>query len=259
MATRPTTRRPYGLLARYYDLFFLEHRAAVDAAREHVLGTVMSGVRSACDLACGTGTTAVSLAQRGIQTFAVDVSPAMCRLTREKARAAGVKVEVLRSDMRELRLPEAVDLVVCEGDALNHLPRKADLGAVTTSVARALRPGGRFYFDVNNRLGFESYWSGNVWIEKPGVVVVMRLGHAAGKDQAWSDIEWFLREGRTWRRRRERVEEVCWSGDEIHAALEEAGLTEVQEWDACPFFGEGSPVRPGCRTLFLARKPAGPR
>lgn len=70
-------------------------------------------------------------------TIAVDNSPGMCRQAREKARRAGVLLRVLRADMRTFRLPEPVDLMICEGDAINHLDRKAELTRVVRSVARA--------------------------------------------------------------------------------------------------------------------------
>jgi SAM-dependent methyltransferase len=66
----------------------------------------------------------------------------------------------MRGDMRNFRLPERGDLVLCEFDALNHVPRKEDLARVANSVSRALRPGGHFFFDVNNRLAFEKFWPG---------------------------------------------------------------------------------------------------
>ncbi len=71
--------------------------------------------------------------------------------------------------MRAFRLTEPVDLVLCEFDALNHIPRKPDLARVASAVARALRPGGHFYFDVNNRLAFETIWPGTWWVEDPDV------------------------------------------------------------------------------------------
>jgi SAM-dependent methyltransferase len=48
-------------------------------------------------------------------------------------------------------------------DVLNHVPEKADLALVAKAVCRALRPGGYFYFDVNNRLAFEKLWPGTMW------------------------------------------------------------------------------------------------
>jgi hypothetical protein len=83
----------------------------------------------------------------------------------------------------------------------------------------------------------------------------MRSGHKDGTDKAWCDVHWFIRKGRTWARRLEHVEEVCWSAAEIRAALESAGFDKVRAWDAAPFFNDRL-TRPGCRTFWLARKAA---
>jgi SAM-dependent methyltransferase len=246
----------YKWLAEYYDEIFSPDVAVLKKARGQVLGDILNHMHSACDLAAGTGTTALELAAAGMEVFAVDLSPAMCRLARAKTRASGLPVRVICSDMRTFRLPRQVDLVLCEGDALNHVPRKSDLPLVVRSVQRALKPGGAFYFDVNNAVGFKQFWAGNVWMEKPGVVLVMRNGHRKDGSRAWSDIEMFIRDGRHWRRRRERVEEVSWTAAEILRALRSAGFERVQVWDESPFFGPASPVGPGCRSIYVARKPA---
>jgi len=246
--------KPYRWLAQYYDEIFSSFRFPIDRARERLLSRIMPSVSTACDLACGTGTTALVFARKGITMYAVDLSPRMCRLTREKAERAGLPIRVLQADMRSFRLPKAVDLITCEYDALNHVPRKADLRKVARAVARALRAGGHFLFDVNNALGFERYWTGAVWFEKPGVAVVMRNGHRRGTDRAWSDVEWFVRRGKLWRRYRERVEEVCWDADEIRLTFQETGFDQVRAWDAAPFFKDNPLIGPGCRTVYLARK-----
>jgi hypothetical protein len=125
---------------------------------------------------------------------------------------------------------------------------------VAKTVSQALRPGGYFLFDVNNSLGFKKYWSGAVWFEKPKFVVVMRHGHNLQADRAWSDIEWFIRDGSCWRRRHERVEEVCWTSHEIRHTFRRAGFDSLRAWDAAPFFKDNPLIGPGCRTFYLARK-----
>ncbi len=255
--------KPYRWLADYYDDFFGASRAPMEAAHAGLLAPILPQVETACDLACGTGTAALSLARRGIETYAVDLSPDMCRLARAKARAAGVPVRVIRADMRSFHLPRTVDLITCEYDAVNHVPHARDLARVAKSAARALRPGGHFFFDVNNSAGFKRYWRGVVWAEKAGVVLVMRNGRSEAADRAWADVEWFIRDGKRWVRRTERVEEVCWTGAEIQRTLKAAGFDRVRSWDAAPFFAQVSDVQaadgeplvtPGCRTVYLARK-----
>ncbi len=218
-----------------------------------MLRKVLPELGSACDLACGTGTTAVDLARGGAKVFAVDLSPIMCRLAREKALRAGVPVRVLRADMRSFRLPQPVDLVICEFNAINHVPRKADLALVARAVARALRPGGYFWFDVNNRMAFQKIWPGTWWVERPGLGLVLHGGYDSGRDRGWTIAEWFVREGRCWRRFRERIEEVCWTPAEIRRCLRSAGFDRIRSWDATPFFRGDPLIRPGCRTFYLAR------
>src|SRR5579859_972816 len=156
----------YRWLAPHYDSLFNDYReSAADPAHKHIRNPLLPDIKTACDLACGTATTALELACRGIRMFAVDLSPAMCRVAREKIRKSGLPVRVIHADMRDFRLPEPVDLVSCEFDALNHIPQKADLASVAVAVARSLRPGGYFYFDVNNRCAFETYWRSTLWIE----------------------------------------------------------------------------------------------
>ena len=251
---RNTANRPYKFLAEYYDRFFTFHLPWFEAARERVLDRILPRVESACDLACGTGATALQLAGKGIKMFAVDLSPGMCRLARQKARHVRLPLRVLRADMRTFQLPEPVDLVLCEFDALNHVPGKADLALVAGAVAEALRPGGHFYFDVNNRLAFETVWPGTWWIEEPGVAMMMHGGYDRRQGTGWTNVEWFLREGRYWRRRHERVEQVCWTSTEIRGVLRKAGFDQVRAWDATPFFKGDPNIRPGCRTFYLARK-----
>jgi SAM-dependent methyltransferase len=243
--------RPYHWLARYYDTQFGLGRAPMDRARKQILRPILPRVQIACDLACGTGATAREFAARGIETFAIDLSPEMCRQIRAKARHAGLKIRVLQADMRSFCLPKPVDLITCEFDALNHIPRRSDLRLVAACAARALRRGGWFYFDVNNAPGFASYWTGTVCFEQPGVVLLMRNGHDLRRHRAWSDIDWFIRNGRFWKRHRERVEEVCWSEDEIRTALHREGFTSIQTWDSAPFFRQRA-ITPGCRTNYLA-------
>ena len=244
--------RPYMLLARYYDQFFSSHIPGYQRARRELLRDVLPQVRSACDLACGTGTTAIELRRTGIKVFAVDLSPTMCRLARSKARSAGIRVVVMRGDMRTFCLPEPVDLVTCEYDALNHVPKKSDLARTARAVARALRPGGYFYFDVNNRKHLQENWPGTHWSEESGVVLVMRGRYDRRRAKGCLDLEWFIRERARWRRFHEHVEEPWWTAAEIRQALRGAGFGRVQSWDARPFSRQQQ-LSSGCRTFYLAQ------
>jgi len=246
--------QPYRWLAQHFDRMFAASRTSIEAARRAIVGPILPEVRVACDLACGTGATALDLAARGIRVYGVDLSPGMCRAARRKARQQKLALRVMQADMRNFRLPEPVDLVLSEFDAINHVPRRSDLRRVLSAAARALHPGGWLFFDVNNLAGFDKYWRGNWWMEKPGIVLVMRNGHNLQRRRAWCDCEWFVKAGHLWRRHSERVEEVCWTEDEIHDALNAAGFGRVQVRDAAAFFQGDGMTSEGCRSFFLARK-----
>jgi SAM-dependent methyltransferase len=247
---------PYELLAVYYDRLFEPLRRPMGRARREILGDILKRTSTACDLACGTGTTALELARRGIRMYGLDASPQMCRLARRKAREAGIRVKVLHADMRSFRLPETVDLVTCEFDAVNHVAHRADLDRVARAAARALRPGGWFFFDVNNQVAFQKVWTGTWRHELPGVVLVMHGGYDRRRQKGWTIVEWFIRKGNCWRRKSERVEEVAWTATEIRQSLRRAGFRSTRSWDQAPFVREWK-IAPGFRTVYLARKGGG--
>jgi SAM-dependent methyltransferase len=254
MMMKTSTPKTYTLLARYYDQFFTFHLEWYRQARRKLLGEILPQVRAACDLACGTGTTALELAERGIKVYGVDLSPTMCRLARAKVRRAGDQVTIIPGDMRTFGLPEPVDLITCEFDALNHVPRKSDLARVANAVARVLRPGGYFYFDVNNRRAFQKIWPGTGWFEKPGVVLLLRGGYDQRRDKGWENVEWFIRGKGGWRRFRERVEQVAWTRTEVVQTLRAAGFQRIRSTDALAFFRGDPRISPGCRTFYVAQK-----
>ncbi len=82
----------------------------------------------------------------------------------------------------------------------------------------------------------------------------MRNGHNREANRAWSNVDWFVRDGKLWRRHRERVEEVCWDAGEIRLTLQKEGFDQVRAWDAALYFDDSSFIKPGCRTVYLARK-----
>ena len=97
------------------------------------------------DLACGTGSLSVPLAERGFNVTAADISQDMLTV----AAAKSSKVCWLCLDMRSLPFEGEFDAVICGLDSINHLP---DLNAVQQcfdGVYRSLKEGGVFAADLN--------------------------------------------------------------------------------------------------------------
>ena len=101
------------------------------------------------ELAVGNGRVAIAVARETRRkVIGIDSSPAMLAQARERVEQAGVEVELREGDMRDLELEEPVSLVYCPFRALLHLPTWGDRRRVFERVAAALRPGGRFAWNV---------------------------------------------------------------------------------------------------------------
>src|SRR4051794_28962298 len=110
-------------------------RALIDA-----LGPI-EGLR-VLELGCGRGGLTVELVRAGAEVVAVDVSPAMVAVARERAPEASFLVAPVEDTGLE---PESFDRVVGKW-ILHH----AEVGAAGREIARLLRPGGRAAFFENH-------------------------------------------------------------------------------------------------------------
>jgi SAM-dependent methyltransferase len=248
------TQPPYSILSRFYDQVTRGSAGMSGHARRKVLGRILHKARVVCDLGCGTGTTAVELARSGKKVYAVDASPGQCKQARAKAREAKADVRVIRADMRKFKLPEPVDLVLCEFNPLNHLGRKQDIHLAFRSVARALKPGGWFYFDLNMFPTYKAYYPIVRWEERDEFCLVSRGAIVERNAKAWLELNWFVAERGGWNRYRERIEDTWWTDAEIRGALRAAGFVNVRAWDGTQIRPKKLKPRRGFDRYYLARK-----
>lgn len=119
---------------------------------EQELRLAKSGARI-LDVACGTGRHAVSLAARGHYVTCVDISADYLEATGRRARAQGVDVELVQSDMRDLgSLPRrSFDAAINMYTSFGYFDSDEDNVRSLTAIAETLRPGGRLLVDVINR------------------------------------------------------------------------------------------------------------
>lgn len=248
---------PYTRLAEFYDTLAAYAPPMNRHARHAMLKSVAPRITSACDLACGSGETALDLARDGLRVFAVDWAPRFCRTVRAKARAAKLDVTVVASDMRTFRLPEPVDLVVCEFAALNNLDQHAGLGRTFAAVKRALKPGGYFLFDVNSTLSFRTQVTPVQWVDTPSFKLVIHGQFRDGGRRATLELEWFVPRGKAFVHEREVLHHVAWTDAEIRAALRMAGLELVRAADGVDVRPPMDGMTRGTDLYYLARRPGG--
>jgi SAM-dependent methyltransferase len=125
------------------------------------------------DLACGHGRIAGPLAARGCRVTGLDAVPLF--LDRARCDAAGREVEVtyVHGDMRELPWTGRFDRVVNWFTAFGYFDDEGNR-RVLSEVSRALKPGGRFALDLNNRDWIVGHFQPESVHEHEGDMVIER-------------------------------------------------------------------------------------
>ncbi|NTW02875.1 MAG: class I SAM-dependent methyltransferase, partial [Oscillochloris sp.] len=228
----------YESYAPIYDA--IGQGAFAEELTQHILAATSTLPHRALDLACGTGAATLIMAEAGVHVIGVDRSQAMLRIARARARDRNLPVRWVAADIRRLSRspaarsalrPDSFDLITCLYDSLNYLTGADDLAAVCEGVARLLRTGGRFIFDLNTVYEFATWDdTDQVVFDSPDILVYNQLYYDADQRLARGRIVWFVREVDRWWRGEEMHEERAWEDAEVVAALEGAGLTLVARY-----------------------------
>ena len=126
------------------------------------------------DLCCGQGRHAVELAKRGFRVTGFDLSEYLLGLAKERAGEAGVDVEFVRGDMRELPWDNEFDAVINMFTSFGYLESDEEDERALQAARAALLPGGLLLVDHHNR-ELTSSWMGNGrkdWWEGDGHTVL---------------------------------------------------------------------------------------
>lgn len=105
------------------------------------------GPRRLLDVPCGNGRHAVALAQRGHSVTGVDVAVDNEERARALAAEAGVEIEFVRGDMRNLPQGAPYAGAFCMGNSFGYFPRH-ETERFLSALASRLEPKGRFVLDT---------------------------------------------------------------------------------------------------------------
>jgi SAM-dependent methyltransferase len=98
----------------------------------------------AVDLGAGFGLHSLPLAERGYVVTAIDTCEPL--LNELRSRSAALPVKTVVGDLLAFRsfVRQPVDVILCMGDTLTHLPNFAAVESLLAGACAALRPGGIF-------------------------------------------------------------------------------------------------------------------
>ena len=214
------------LWAESYESMF--PAGSFEAARQDVDRIVtLAGVRGGAllDVACGPGRHAIPFAQRGFAVAGLDVTPFLLEKARAYAADAGVEVEWLEQDMRELSRPDEFDLAICMFTSFGVFEAHADNQCVLENVHRSLRPGGAFVLDVGGKEVIARIYQAAATTElEDGRLFIQRRQVV----DEWSrmDLEWLYVRGDEVLYRK-RFQHWIYSARELRLMLEAAGFSDV--------------------------------
>ncbi len=184
--------------------------------------------RTAVDLACGTGSVAVRLAQMGMAVTAVDMSEEMLCVAAQKAAEMENRPVFVCQKLQQLRLPRAVDLAVCALDSLDYILDPNDCKTAIARIYKALNPGGCFIFDVNTPEKLKAM-DGQVFLDENEDTFCVWRGEFDEQTNICSyGMDLFQRQGELWQRSFEEHQEYAYSQQQLIAFLKAAGFTNIQ-------------------------------
>jgi len=239
-STGPST--PYDRIAALYDPW---SRSVTEDVAFYVAEARKSGGGPVVELGVGTGRIAVPVAQAGVRMIGVDSSAEMLAVCRQRAESAGVSalVDLRLGDLRDPRVGEQVQLVICPFRAYLHLDDDEERLAALEAARSLLVPGGRLVFDVFAPSAEDIEETDGRWIERePGI---------------WERADWDETERRLTLRVRgddgiEAAMSLAWlSVAEWRGLLERAGF----EIEACFGWFDRRPYTGGEDSIWLARRP----
>ena len=207
--------------------------------------------RTCVDLACGTGSVSVLLAQKGLVVTGVDMSEEMLTVAQQKTVMLENMPRFICQSLQELHLPRGVDLAVCALDSLDYITDPDDCREAVRRVYKVLNPGGIFIFDVNTPEKLRAM-DGQVFLDEDDDVYCVWRGEFDEETNICTyGMDLFQREGNVWHRSWEEHQEYAYSRRQLTEYLKAAGFTHIEVYADRRFEAPGEGEQ---RIYFKARK-----
>jgi SAM-dependent methyltransferase len=123
------------------------------------------------DLACGSGLHSIGLCRKGYQVVGMDLSVAMLAIAGEEAQEQDLKINFLHGDMRDLKFGPTFDGAFCIGSSFGYFDEENNQ-KVIEGVREALKPGGIFMLEVENRDFVMRSQPNLLWYEGDGFITM---------------------------------------------------------------------------------------
>ena len=212
------------------------------------------------DVACGHGRHSIELARRGFTVVGLDYSTVFLEKAKADAEKAGVKVDFIQGNMKELPFNQDFDVVLLLFTSFGYFSNQENQ-EVFSQIRKSLKPNGRFLIDVIsgeavikrfNREGVKE--EGTNLLKIPRVV---QMGGVSINEIEWYDLhEQLIHTNREWMDNGEKKEHEfylrVYTIPQYKEMLSRAGFKFQNLWG--DFLGNPHDTGGNFRTIILAQK-----
>jgi SAM-dependent methyltransferase len=209
-----------------YPFMFPEERFA--AARDEVASILALTQRTegrVLDLCCGPGRHSLQFAQNGFRVTAVDRSPFLLNIARERASQAALSIEWVQADMREFTRPEAFDLACNMFTSFGYFKDEEDDLRVLSNVHTSLKERGALVIELLGKEPLARMWQSASCDDLPDGSKLLQRRQL--RDD-WTRIhsEWILIKAES--ARTFHFDHTIYSGRELKDRILRCGFRQVQ-------------------------------
>jgi ubiquinone/menaquinone biosynthesis C-methylase UbiE len=205
------------------------------------------------EVATGTGTVALLLAEEGYRITGIDIAEGMIDVAKKKALAneSVIKPTFLCCDATKLDFSMQFDTAICLFDSFNYILSAHDLKQAFAGVYRALSPGGAFIFDLNSEyaLAANLFTQDNYWDDAAKVKHLWTARYNDKTRVATINMQFYLPDGKAFR---EVHKERAHRHSDVIRYLHEVGFEFLDAYDEYSFLPIG---RRSERIFYVARRP----
>jgi ubiquinone/menaquinone biosynthesis C-methylase UbiE len=188
------------------------------------------------NIACGTGSVDILLAQKGYEMSGSDLAREMLLWAKKKAEISGIHLNLWQQDMRQLTVAKPFDAALCLYDSINYITTEEELKAVFDKVYDALVPHGMFIFDVTTEYNIVKHFNRQTFAENYDAFSYIWKNLYLHKEKLCKTIlTFFLKEDDHYQKYDELHIQKIFSVDQVKKLLTEADYKMLSAFEAFTF------------------------
>lgn len=230
----PRSNHPYAAIAEIYDSIMdhVDYSVWADYLTS-LFQRFHPRVKTVFETACGTGSLALHLQERGYSFTGMDRSVEMLKIAAAKFKSAGLSPRLFAANMTAIPLKARFDAVICMYDSINYLLEPDDFRKALHEAAAVTREGGLFIFDVCTLRNSELFFKNSSMTDFAGNLEYERICHFDTARRIQENTFTISRNGRS--RVIETHRQKIYLIDEVGSMVQESAFTEVGRYNDMSF------------------------